>query len=340
MTTRKVVLERPGLLRLADGVEESAAAGEALVRFRTAGICGSDLSAYRGTSPLVSYPRVLGHEVLVDVLQASDCPTLEGQRAVLDPMIPCGYCRACRAGRPNCCVRLQVMGVHVDGGLRETFAVNLRHLYPVPEGMPDDVAVLAEPLTVAYHAVQRSAIAAGGIAVVFGAGAIGLLIARLLVGARGCRAFVVDVDADRLSMAEGLGAIPLQGDEAALTRAVTDATDGDMADVVFEASGNPVATRTATALAGHGTNLVLVGWNRGPIEVDTVTLMRKELTVLGSRNSVNAFPAVLRLLADGLVDPSHLITHHFAFDDAASALDVLDRNQGTALKIVITNGRR
>jgi L-gulonate 5-dehydrogenase len=339
LSTRTVVLERPGVVRLADGVEESLKAGEALVRLRIAGICGSDLSAYRGTSPQVTYPRVLGHEVLVDILRAPDRPELEGQRAVLDPMIPCGYCRACRAGRTNCCVRLQVMGVHVDGGLQETFAVNLRHLHPVPVEMSDEVAVLAEPLTVAYHAVQRSGIAAGGIAVVFGAGAIGLLIARLLVGARGCRAFIVDVDADRLRRAEGLGAIPLQGDEATLTRALADATDGDMADVVFEASGSPVATRTTTALAGHAANVVLVGWNRGAVEVDTVTLMRKELTVLGSRNSVNAFPAVLRLLADGLVDPTQLITHHFAFDDAAAALEVLDRNQGMVLKVVITAER-
>jgi L-gulonate 5-dehydrogenase len=340
VSARKVVLERPRMVRLVDGVEGNAGPREALVRLRTAGICGSDLSAYRGTSPLVSYPRVLGHELLVDIVQASERPELEGQRAVLDPMIPCGYCRACRAGRSNCCVRLKVMGVHVDGGLQEMFAVNMRHLHPVAAEIPDEVAVLTEPLTIAYQAVQRSAIVAGGIAVVFGAGAIGLLIARLLVGARGCRAFVVDVDADRLKMVAGLGAVPLLGDEGELMRAVEDATGGDMADVVFEASGSGIATRTTTALAGHAATVVLVGWNRGPVEVDTVTLMRKELTVLGSRNSLNAFPAVLRLLADGLVDPARLITHRFAFDEAAEALEVLDRNQGMVLKVIITNEQK
>jgi L-gulonate 5-dehydrogenase len=339
VSARKVVLERPRTVRLVDAVESSPGPSEALVRLRTAGLCGSDLSAYRGTSPLVSYPRVLGHEVLVDIVQATERPELEGQRAVLDPMIPCGYCRACRTGRSNCCVRLKVMGVHVDGGIQERFAVNLRRLHPVRTEMPDEVAVLTEPLTIAYQAVQRSAIAAGGIAVVFGAGAIGLLIARLLVGARGCRAFVIDVDADRLSMVAGMGAVPLRGDQAELTRAVEDATGGDMADVVFEASGSPVATRTMTVLVGHAGTVVLVGWNRGPVEVDTVTLMRKELTVLGSRNSLNAFPAALRLLADGLVDPTTLITHHFGFDEAATALEVLDRNQGMVLKVVITNER-
>jgi 2-desacetyl-2-hydroxyethyl bacteriochlorophyllide A dehydrogenase len=336
VSVRKVVLERPGVVRLADGEEQRAGKAEALVRLRTAGICGSDLSAYRGTSPLVSYPRVLGHEVLVDVLQSSDKPELEGRRAVLDPMIPCEYCRACRAGRTNCCVRLKVMGVHVDGGLQETYVVNLRNLHPLPAEMPDEVAVLAEPLTIAYHAVQRSAISAGQIAVVFGAGAIGLLIARLLVAARGCRAFVVDVDADRLRIAEGLGAVSLGGNEAELVQVLGEATDGDMADVVFEASGNAAATRATTALADHAGSIVLVGWNKGPVEYDTVTLMRKELTVLGSRNSFNAFPAALRLLADGLVDPHTLITHRFAFVDTAEALDVLDKNQGIVLKVLIT----
>jgi 2-desacetyl-2-hydroxyethyl bacteriochlorophyllide A dehydrogenase len=336
VSVRKVVLERPGVVRLVEGEEPRAGKAEALVRLRTAGICGSDLSAYRGTSPLVSYPRVLGHEILVDVLQSSDRPELEGQRAVLDPMIPCGYCRACRADRTNCCVRLKVMGVHVDGGLQETYAINLRHLHPVPAEMPDEVAVLAEPLTIAYHAVQRSTISAGQIAVVFGAGAIGLLIARLLVAARGCRVFVVDVDADRLRVAEGLGAVSIRGDEASLVQALGEATDSDMADVVFEASGNASATRATTALAGHGGSIVLIGWNQGPVEYDTVTLMRKELTLLGSRNSFNAFPAVLRLLADGLVDPNALITHRFAFDDAAEALDVLDMNRGIVLKVLIT----
>lgn len=332
-----MVLERPGIVRLATDHERTAGATEARVQLRMAGLCGSDLSAYRGTSPLVSYPRVLGHEVLVDILECRERPTLEGHRAVLDPMIPCGYCRACRAGRSNCCVRLRVMGVHVDGGLRETYTVELRHLHPVPMEMPDEVAVLAEPLTIAYHAVQRSGIAAGEIAVVFGAGAIGLLIARLLVRARGCRTYIVDVDPERLKVAKRLGAAPLQGNEASLLEALVEVTDGDLADVVFEASGNATATRTTTALVGHGGRVVLVGWNQRAVEFDTVTLMRKELSVIGSRNSFNAFPAVLRVLADGVVDSTALITHRFAMGDAAEALHVLDQNQGTVLKVLITS---
>ena len=336
MRSLQVVLERPGEVRLVDGEVPNLSAGHALVRLRLAGLCGSDLSAYRGTSPLVSYPRILGHEVLVDVLACREQPQLVGRRAVLDPMVPCGYCRTCRAGRPNCCVHLKVMGVHVDGGLQQMFGVDPRHLYPVPPEMSDEVAILAEPLTIAYHAVRRSAIAAGQIAVVFGAGTIGLLIARLLIRARGCAVYVVDVDADRLRTAVAFGAEPLQGSEAELVASLASTTDGDLADAVFEASGSPAATRATTALAGHGGTVILVGWNRGPIEFDTVALMRKELAVLGSRNSFNAFQAVLRLLHEDLVDASALISHRFPLERSADALELLDVQPGTTLKILIT----
>ncbi|HEX6507565.1 MAG TPA: alcohol dehydrogenase catalytic domain-containing protein [Chloroflexota bacterium] len=335
MTVRAVVLERPGVVGIEPRPQEPTGSGQALVRFRAAGICGSDLSAYRGTSPLVTYPRVIGHEVLVDVLEAAGRPGLEGRRAVLDPMVPCGRCHACRAGRSNCCAELKVMGVHVDGGLQEEWSVDARQLAPVPDTMPDETAVLAEPLTVAYHAVQRSSIDAGHIAAVIGVGTIGLLIAQLLLRARGCRVLVVDVDQDRLTIAQSLGAVALQGDEATLVRAVADQTGGDMADVVFEASGSSAATSMTASLAAHAGRIVLVGWNQGPVAIDTVTLMRKEVDLLGSRNSVNAFPAVLRLLADGVIDPTVLITHRFTLPEAGVGLQVLDRNEGIVLKVLI-----
>jgi L-gulonate 5-dehydrogenase len=331
----KVVLEAPKVVRIAEAVPPTLTNGQALVRLRSAGICGSDLAAYRGMSPMVSYPRVLGHELLVDVLECAERPELVGHRAVVDPMTPCGQCRACRAGRSNCCANLRVMGVHIDGGMQEIKVLESQRLFAVPDAMPDDIAVLAEPLTIAYHAVERSRIRAGEVGIVFGAGAIGLLIAQLLVRARGCRALVIDIDAGRLSVAQALGATPLQGDEQGLTEAVAQATGGEMAGVVFEATGVAACTRMTTTLVAQAGQIVLIGWNKGPVEVDTVTLMRKEVDLLGSRNSVNAFPAVLRLLADGIVDSQTMITHRFSLAEAGAALDVLDSGQENALKIVI-----
>ncbi len=335
----KVVLEAPKTVRVAAAATPAPGSGQALVRLRSAGVCGSDLAAYRGTSPMVSYPRVLSHELLVDVLAYADRPELNGHRAVVDPMTPCGHCPACRAGRSNCCAALRVMGVHIDGGMQELMVLDGRRLFAVPETMPDDVAVLAEPLTVAHHAVERSGIRAGETAVVFGAGPIGLLLAQMLLRARGCRALVIDVNTERLAIAAALGATALQGDEPSLVAAVAGATGGEMAGVVFEATGAAACTRMTTALVAHAGQIVLIGWNQGAVEIDTVMLVRKEVDLLGARNSVNAFPAVLQLLADGVVNAQTMITHRFGLHEARTALEVLDRGQERALKIVIEAGR-
>jgi L-gulonate 5-dehydrogenase len=333
----KVVLEEPKVVRVAQTTPKPVGDHEALVRLRSAGICGSDLAAYRGTSPMVTYPRVLGHELVVDVIACPDRPELVGQRAVVDPMVRCGHCRACRAGRYNCCLHLQVMGVHIDGGMQEETTIASDRLYAVPSGMPDDVAVLTEPFTIAYHAVERSEIRAGEVGVVFGAGAIGLLIAVVLMRARGCQAIVIDIDEERLRTAGALGAITLHGDAQALTEGVRRWTGGEMAAVVFEAVGNPYCTCMTTELVAQAGRIVLIGWNKGPVEVDTVTLMRKEVDLVGSRNSRNAFGPVLQLLGSGVVDPQTFITHRFGIQDADAALRTLDDGAERALKIVIEN---
>jgi L-gulonate 5-dehydrogenase len=332
---KQVLLEAPRAVRIAEAELPTLAPGQALVQLRSAGICGSDLAAYRGSSPMVSYPRVLGHELVVDVLECADRPELVGRRAIIDPMTPCGHCRACRAGRSNCCANLQVMGVHIDGGMQAMAGVASRRLFAVPDSMPDDLAVLAEPLTIAYHAVERADIRAGETALVFGAGAIGLLIAQLLLRARGCRVLVSDVDVGRLRIAERMGAIPIQSDEATLVQAVARETGGELAAVVFEATGVAACTRMTTAAVAQAGKIVLIGWNKGAVEVDTVALMHKEVDLLGSRNSLNAFPPVLQLLADGVVDAGTMITHRFGLNEAQAALDVLDRGQDSALKIVL-----
>ena len=143
----RVVLERPGVVEVDGDVNvRPSHPDEALVRLRLGGLCGSDLAAYRGTSPHVRYPRVLGHELLVDVLTCRSRPELCGKRAIVDPMIRCGRCRACRLGRYNACEYLQVMGVHVDGGFQDPWLVRADSLFTVPDTVPDNAAVLAEPL--------------------------------------------------------------------------------------------------------------------------------------------------------------------------------------------------
>ncbi len=333
-----VVLTEPRHLTVRPDDAPPPGPGDARVRLRLGGICGSDLSAYRGTSPMVTYPRVLGHELLVDVLPGADAGALGGRRAVVEPLLPCGACVACRHGRYNCCERLRVLGVHTDGGLRGQWSVPAAQLRAVPEALPDQVAVLAEPLSIAYHAVERSGIEAGQVALVFGAGTIGLLIAQLLVRARGCRALVVDSDPWRREVAGALGASPVAAEPESVLEAVGRATDGELAAVAFEATGAAACTLQTTAATRHGGRVVLVGWNRGPVTFDTVAVMRKELDVLGSRNSRAAFGPVLRLLADGTVDAERMITHRFALTRAPEALELLDRGAPGVLKVLLGPG--
>lgn len=195
-------------------------------------------------------------------------------------------------------------------------------------------AVLAEPTSIAYHAVGRSGIGTGRVAVVFGAGTIGLLIAQLL-RARNCHVYVIDIDSYRLRVAQKLGAVAVHGEEHDSVRVIAEGTSGEMADAVFEATGSPACTRLTTELAGHASRIVLIGWNRGPVEVDTVTLMRKEIDLLGSRNSANEFPSVLGTLAEGVIDAEKMITHRLSIEESAEALELLGQPSDSALKVTL-----
>jgi 2-desacetyl-2-hydroxyethyl bacteriochlorophyllide A dehydrogenase len=283
---------------------------------------------------MVTYPRVLGHELLVDVVDAPDAPDLVGKRVVVEPLLSCGRCIACRKGRYNCCTRLRTFGVHTDGGLADLSLAPVQRLHPVPDGMADEVAVLAEPTTVAYRAVQRSGAEAGQTAVVFGAGAIGLLVSQLLMRARGCRVLVSELDPWRRQLAARLGAVPLDP-TANLAAQVGDHTGGELAAVVIEATGQRACTRATTDVVAHTGRIVLVGWNEGPVELDTVTLMRKEAEVFGSRNSTGAFPPVLQLLADGVIDARSMVTHRFSLEETARAFELLAQGGQQALKVII-----
>ena len=330
---KQVVLRRPKVIEVEELPPPQERPGHALVSLRLAGICGSDLAAYRGLSPLARYPLIPGHELLVDVQAASGRTDMVGKRAVIEPLLNCGLCVACRSGKYNACTSLQVMGVHVDGGLRHEMWVREDRIHPIPDELPDELAVLAEPAAIAYRAVQRGEVEAGTTAVVFGAGTIGLLITQLLIRARGCHVMVVDRDEWRLSVAAALGASVLLSSEH-LADQVAAQTSGEMAARVFEATGHPDCTLQSTQVVGVGGRIILIGWNEKPPIFDTITFMRKEAEVFASRNSLRAFPAVLRLLRHGVIDGSQLVTHRFELANAASAFELLDQG-GHALKILI-----
>ena len=149
--------------------------GEALIKVVTAGICGSDIGAFRGTNGLVSYPRVIGHELagIVESIPENNKNGIKvGDRVVVDPYLYCGHCYPCRIGRTNCCTDLKVLGVHVDGGMAEYYCHPADMLIKIPEGMSWEQAAMAEPLTISLHGIHRGGLQAGEYCAIIGAGLI------------------------------------------------------------------------------------------------------------------------------------------------------------------------
>src|SRR4051794_3284402 len=234
----QVTLQTPGQLVSADAGLPAAAAGEALVRVHRVGVCGTDLHAFRGRQPFFSYPRVLGHELGVEVVDAGDDAELRrGDRCAIEPYLNCGRCIACRHGRPNCCTSLSVLGVHQDGGMRELIAVPSAKLHPSTELSYEQLA-LVETLAIGAHAVERAGLSGGERVLVIGAGPIGLSVIQF-ARAAGARVAVMDTSATRLDLCRTTWGVEnaVDGQAVDAQAQVLDACGGDLPDVVFDATG-------------------------------------------------------------------------------------------------------
>lgn len=307
------VLHGAGDIRLDETPAAAApAAGQVRLRIIRVGLCGSDAGEYdhgpvltplRTRHPVtgVQGPIALGHEFIGEVLEIG--PEVDalavGDRVAAGAGVWCGQCRWCAEGRYNLCRRYFTYGLNVGGALTDTLTVEAKMLIVVPDGITDDNAVLAQPLAVALHAVNRSGVRAGDVAVVLGAGAIGSFILAALAE-RGCRSVIAaDVDPLRLDTAQSLGAtttVDLR------TRSIADiieqATDGDGADVVFEASGVKGNPQLAQRLLRRGGRLQLVGLHPGGTELDLLDLSVREIDISTSLAHVcpDDLPAALALL--------------------------------------------
>jgi len=307
---RQITLREPGSFILGEVAEPQRQDGEALVRIQRIGVCGTDLHAFRGRQPFFSYPRVLGHELAGEIVEveANDRGLAAGDRVAIEPYVSCGECRPCRTGRYNCCTRLQVLGVHCDGGMQELLSVPL-HLLHRSETLSLEQLALIETLGIGHHAVERAGLAADEWAVVVGAGPIGLATMQFAALA-GARVIVVDVSESRRAFSRRLGveyAVDTHGDVPA---AVAEITGPELAHCVFDATGNLDAMGASLQLAGPGGRVVMVGLAQGSFSVDDPLFHRRELSLHATRNSAGAFPALIRLMEAGRVDTSPWITHH------------------------------
>ncbi len=291
--------------------------GHVLLRVRHVGVCGTDLNAYVGKHALLTYPRILGHELgcSVEAVGAGVAHLEAGDQVAVEPLLSCGACYACRVGKSNCCRDLKVMGVHVDGGMTERIVVPADKAHRSRVLNMEQLALL-ETLTVGAHAIRRGGLQPNETVLILGAGPIGLgalQIARAL----GARPLVADIADHRLDIALQLGAEevinPARQDLAAF---ILDRTDGEGVPMALEAIGNPATMRQTLDLVAPGGRIVLVGWTESAVGYNGADLLRKEVTLFGSRNSRGEFPFVRDLAEQGLVNLAGMVSHRFPLADA------------------------
>lgn len=309
--------------------------GEALVRPLRVGICGTDYHIYEGKHPFLEYPRVMGHELAVEVLEAPAGSGFEpGEISVVNPYISCGSCIACRANKPNCCVRIAVLGVHRDGGMASLLSLPTVNLVKA-EGLSVDACATVEFLAIGAHAVRRSGARAGQRGLVIGAGPIGLGVA-LFAGIAGAQLSVLDLSPERLEVARSLtGASTIAaGDDAPAAAAAL--TDGEGYDVVFDATGKANSMQRGFDYVAHGGTYVLVSVVKGPISFEDPDFHRREMSLLGSRNATSEdFSRVIAAISGGRVPVDKLITHRTTLAGAATDLPVWATQKHGLIKAVI-----
>jgi threonine dehydrogenase-like Zn-dependent dehydrogenase len=311
-----ILLETPGRFAAVDRPEPAPAAGTALVRVHRIGVCGTDLHAFAGKQPFFNYPRVLGHELGVEVIDPGDQPhgLRAGDRCSVEPYLNCGTCIACRRGKPNCCTTLSVLGVHTDGGMQPLLRVPARKLHPSARLDYEQLA-LVETLGIGAHAVERAQPGAGEFVLVIGAGPIGLSVIQF-AQARGVKLAVMDVSDARLEFCRRLGVAHTLKPGAAAAAELRQVGDGDLPTCVIDATGNPQSMMGCFELPAHGGRIVFVGLFQGDVTFNDPNFHRRELTVMGSRNATpGTFREVIALVEAGKIDTRPWITHRFKLAD-------------------------
>ncbi|MEK4973684.1 alcohol dehydrogenase catalytic domain-containing protein [Niallia sp. FSL R7-0648] len=310
--------------------------GEALIKVSSAGICGTDMMIFFGKHPRAKAPLAMGHEfsgVIQKINGESEFNI--GDRIVVEPTISCGKCEACLSGNSHVCKTLGLIGIDSHGGFAEYVAVPLHRLHKVPDKLSDAHAALTEPVAVGIHTVRRSNVKVGDTVLVLGAGPIGLLIAMTSRLAGADKIYISDVSPYRLSKAEELGFIALDGKKIDVVEEVKTATKGIGADVVFEVAGNNITAQQMVHACRTQGQIVVVSVYKQPPTVDLAAMHFRELSLTTTRcYSHSDFAAAISMMASGQIDVSPLISHELSLDEVEKGFQLMT-NPEESLKILI-----
>lgn len=308
----------PGQLALEQRPEPRRGAHEVLVRVRRIGVCGTDYHIYEGSHPFLQYPRIMGHELAVEIAEVAGGTTFKvGDLAIVNPYISCGTCLACRKGKPNCCMRISVLGVHRDGGMTEYISVPEANLYPAA-GLSADEAATVEFLAIGAHGVSRVPGIEAGRTLVVGAGPIGIG-AAIFAGLAGSAVMLMDRDGERLAAAAKLiGPVATIAAGDRNSEAVSDATGGDGFDTVIDATGSRASMEASFSYVAHGGACLLLGVIRDSVTFSDPEFHKREMTLLASRNALRSdFERVTAAIEAKRVPIARLITHRSTLAGAA-----------------------
>ncbi|MDU4959095.1 MAG: zinc-binding alcohol dehydrogenase family protein [Sporomusaceae bacterium] len=335
---KQLVTQKPHQLVMCEAPRpEIGQAGEVLVKVKAAGICGSDVHIYHGTSPVATYPRVMGHEVVGVVEQIGDGVTKvkPGDHVIVDQVISCGHCYPCSIGRPNVCCHLQVRGVHVDGGYREYMVVDETALHLLPQDLPFADAIMIEPLSIAFQAKDRAQITARDTVFILGAGALGksLIKAVLLTGAK---IIVADVVEERLAEAAELGAHhTVNSAKTDMIAAVRELTGGYGPTVSIDGAGIVDSLAQLAEVTCNAGRVITMAFLEQPSPVAQFKITAKELDVRGSRLQCHKFEEVIAAYRDKKIDLSGLVSHRIPFAEAQQAFDRIDARDTSIKKVAL-----
>jgi len=313
---KTLVCTKPGEFEYATGNQPELKKGQAIIKIKRIGICGTDLHAFEGTQPYFEYPRILGHELSGELVAVDSAPGFEvGEAITFIPYFYCGKCIACRSGKPNACVNIKVCGVHQHGGMVEYLSIpsySLSH----GEGLSYDALALVEPLAIGAHGVRRADIKQDEFVLVIGAGPIGLgtmEFARIAGG----KVIALDINNDRLKFCKEKLKVEhtINAMNVDVLEQLRSITNGDMPTVVIDATGNLKAINNAFQYMAHGARYVLIGLQKGDISFSHPEFHKREATLMSSRNATREdFEHVISSMKTKKVDPTTYITHRVLFN--------------------------
>ena len=315
-----LVCTEPGNFEYTEIADPPMTAGHAIVKIRKIGICGTDLHAFEGTQPFFHYPRILGHELSGELMDFDDAPGFQrGEAVTFLPYLNCGNCIACRAGKTNCCVNLQVCGVHIDGGMVDYYSIPSRLLVHSNDLDLTELAMV-EPLAIGAHGIRRADVQSGEFVLVMGAGPIGLATMEF-AKLKGAEIMAMDLNPHRLEFCKNILGISniINAANPDIIDQISDITHGNMPTVVIDASGNRKAIHSGLNYLAHGGRYILIGLQKEEIIFSHPDFHKKETTLMSSRNATrDDFEYVIKNLVNRKINPRPFITNRVKFIDAAA----------------------